>query len=533
MKNYNNKANQRGIALISVALFTMVMGVLMFSAVYVLKTQSAAKSEQKNIDHSITVQEAIENYVAINGRYPCPAPMNAVPDTATFGVEARNAGGCNGAALSAGPIPTGSDGSTPVFIGSVPIRTLSIPENMIADGNRQRYVYAISGNMVQATGNIRYDQGVISINDSAGNSLTTPADMAVYALVSPGADTRGATDISGVASAQGCPTATDNADTNENCDGDAVFVSKSEKVAGNTVADYTASVAFAANPTAFNWSADPWGSCVPRTARRCYDGTQSRAVNCLDRSGNPAPSAASCAHTPQPAATRNCDLGPCRWGAPSCSVTPDEVVTCEPTRRREHDTWRWGCETNRPVDQGYRFRYEPYRGLKNVVLSASRWRIRDENCNISYTEWEYERPGQCRRSARTYSVEAHIRIAVAAGDRNDIDQNLADELNNAENNATIEASQKLSEALTRAHENIENGADEEESIAELEEDLANVFQDAETEFNESLSAEDRALYEDEIERVTDDLSDRFTSQAREIYNELRDTGSVNISEISR
>ena len=56
--------------------------------------ESSANTD-KHID---TVELAMTRFLSENGRYPCPAPLNAAPDTAGFGIESSND-------CSTGPFP--------------------------------------------------------------------------------------------------------------------------------------------------------------------------------------------------------------------------------------------------------------------------------------------------------------------------------------------------------------------------------------------------------------------------------------------
>jgi len=80
-------SQQAGSSLIGVAILTLVMGFLMTGAIYLMQNYDSIKSDQKTVDTSITLQQGMKNFVAINKRYPCPARIDIAPDQPNFGLE--------------------------------------------------------------------------------------------------------------------------------------------------------------------------------------------------------------------------------------------------------------------------------------------------------------------------------------------------------------------------------------------------------------------------------------------------------------
>lgn len=311
---------QSGSSLIGVAILTLAMGFLITGAIHLMQNYDMIQSDQKSIDYSRNIEDALKNFVAMEGRYPCPAPFNAAIDTAEFGKE-------DGVACAGAPTPGATfrvngrdpDGAGPlppltIRVGAIPVRDLNIPDAMIADGYKKRYIYAVTENLVNGTENPTIGLGGITINDQDGISVSDTPGYVVYALISPGEDDRGTYDINGNL-LEPCDI---EAMAGNNCDfinpatADATFVTttKSFGVGLNT---FTHNFAFHANSMAYRWHVDPWSDCNGV----CNAGTQTRTFQCRDTKNDPA-DPLDCAHTPTPIDSRSCPLPPCTWGFGNC-----------------------------------------------------------------------------------------------------------------------------------------------------------------------------------------------------------------------
>ncbi|NCC53683.1 MAG: prepilin-type cleavage/methylation domain-containing protein [Spartobacteria bacterium] len=172
------------------------------------------KVTQKKLE---TVDEAMQLFLSLNGRYPCPADRGAAADTPEFGVEVDDTD-CVAPAAPGDTLTAPGAGGVTVRIGAVPVRTLNIPDDFIADRWGGRFTYAVTARLATRNTYTRTG-GAISAIDSAGNSLVTPADSVHYTLVSHGANGAGA-----VPSLGGGPLpCTAGTREEENCDNDATF----------------------------------------------------------------------------------------------------------------------------------------------------------------------------------------------------------------------------------------------------------------------------------------------------------------------
>ena len=219
----SNEKHSKGFTLIEIAIVVIIGGLLIVSLSNLLLTyikQSRVTSTENKIE---IINEALQLFLNRNGRYPCPARLNAPLDNANFGVETGlnppAAPDCNGVTAIANAISTATGrNSNKIVIGAIPVRTLNLPDDYIADAWGGRFTYAVTAPL--ATPN-QYDgdEGGISVVDSVGNSQITPQGSAHYVVVSHGANNMGATLIEGVGNIP-CDATTQEG---ENCDNNDVF----------------------------------------------------------------------------------------------------------------------------------------------------------------------------------------------------------------------------------------------------------------------------------------------------------------------
>jgi hypothetical protein len=111
-----------------------------------------------------------------------------------------------------------------VRIGAVPVRSLNLPDEYIADAWGQRFTFAMTERLA-SDGTYDRDEGDVDLIDTAGNPIVNPArdpdkGLAHYVIVSHGKDGSGGTYIGGGSSPAPC---TPGNPDGENCDNDAVF----------------------------------------------------------------------------------------------------------------------------------------------------------------------------------------------------------------------------------------------------------------------------------------------------------------------
>lgn len=301
-KQIVSSKGQSGSSLVGVAILTLALGFLITGGIYLLQNYNTIQSDQTTVDYTRTIQDAIANYVALEGRYPCPAPLDAQLDTVgdSFGKEASV--NCN--AVAAGTFRVAGTNSELVRIGAVPVRTLGLPDRMIADGYGKRYIYAITESMTKNSTKPQTDLGAITIENTNGVSISSTPGRVTYALMSPGEDDRGAYNIDG----QLLANCDETAIAGNNCGfTNATFI-VADKIFTDNSNSFTHSFAFEANETPYRWHVTPYSDC----SAGCFVGTQTRAVTCRD-DRNQIANEVNCNHTPRPEISRVCAQPTCHW----------------------------------------------------------------------------------------------------------------------------------------------------------------------------------------------------------------------------
>lgn len=255
------KEARNGFTLIEVALVILIGGILLAGTGTLLMNymqQTQMRTTERRIQ---VIDEALQLYLDLNGRYPCAAPANAPVDDPDFGVEFAS---CDTA--TAAP---GGRGGRDVRIGVVPVRTLNLPDDLAGDAWGNRFTYAVT-EALAVDGTYNRTEGAIFVRDSAGNEIVNDPDdgpgTAHYVVLSHGRNGVGATSLGGV-SGLPCDLA---ALEGENCNGDAIFRSTLLTAPDGAASVYDDHITFRAT-TAFGQQL-PSGAVMPFNLSACPDG---------------------------------------------------------------------------------------------------------------------------------------------------------------------------------------------------------------------------------------------------------------------
>lgn len=215
---------EKGISLISTALIMILVGNFTVAGSKFYEIRRYSEAMYSTDEKITTVQKALTRYVAENGRYPCPAPLNAAIDTPEFGIEVTadcTAGDFAGTFRSLGRLNRG------VRTGTIPVRTLNIADSYMMDGYGTRLVYAITEAYAAPDAPINEDMGAIEIIDGNGNNATARQGNIVQVVYSMGGDANGSFSVDGNI-IENC---TDGLRASENCDyaDDAIFMNTVNK----------------------------------------------------------------------------------------------------------------------------------------------------------------------------------------------------------------------------------------------------------------------------------------------------------------
>ena len=263
--------NQRGSSLIAVCFLIIILSA---GGVYLLNLYDRIEifqTEEFTNNKEQTIKNALQEFALLEGRYPCPAPLNSDFDTADFGIEPPDADAATPEHECAGAPVRDVDGefivpgrlSANVRVGAIPVRTLNLPDKYIADEYGTRFVYALTENY----GNEDYVDlqagGAITITDSTEvNHITREPGTAIFALISPRGDGNGSFDKNGnlLSACNGTGLSGQNCDFQIAGTGDASFISSSLKSDNYTDEDnyYTHNLEFAAEDCEASGEDDPF-----------------------------------------------------------------------------------------------------------------------------------------------------------------------------------------------------------------------------------------------------------------------------------
>ncbi len=246
-------SDQAGSSLVAISLFIVAMGLLLAAGMQTFRQYTQATRMTETQDRLQELRGAMIDYYGRNGRFPCPAPFDSTPADSDYAREAvtpcstnTGASGWGGSHHGQNPghgnhwpwiMPGGNTGALvdasgtaratgtmgrKIRIGTVPTRSMNLPDKAGVDPYGHRIVYAVveqtATHLITAS-----SPGAITIEDKNGNSSSR--DRAVVVLYSHGGDSAGAWDMHGMPREE-CNTA---AASGENCDYDDNFVNTLSK----------------------------------------------------------------------------------------------------------------------------------------------------------------------------------------------------------------------------------------------------------------------------------------------------------------
>ena len=205
-----------GFSLIEMSIVLLIISIVAAGSLNINASVSARNHYQETDETLETVEDYLKFFYQINDRMPCPASLSAKAGESDFGTEILS-GSCNGDTTTPAGTFRVAVGADFLRIGALPTRALKLPDAVMQDGFSQRLLYAVPEKFTDSA-TYGAATGIITVNDGAGNDLSTEA---MYMVLSHGEDRKGAyTGKSGnVGVACG---ASDNLDV-ENCNEDATF----------------------------------------------------------------------------------------------------------------------------------------------------------------------------------------------------------------------------------------------------------------------------------------------------------------------
>lgn len=260
----NSTYKEGGFTLIEIAAVMVIIGLALGVLSLYLKIYFNQIRFNQTMEKLDVIEEALYEFYAMNGRYPCPSDPTLDVDDAEFGLEQcrdTTVLGCVTDGIVCVNTNTGDpegDGTNDfIMIGSLPVVTILDENRSTAtviegstfrakdsyDGYSMKYTYAVTEKMTDPTTNSVLDPanpnlGAITLIDENNVPLTSPQSTAQYVVVSHGDNQEGAYSrsgnkmpgctvfmLDGVTPAPPGPSPTGNATERENCDyDDGIFV---------------------------------------------------------------------------------------------------------------------------------------------------------------------------------------------------------------------------------------------------------------------------------------------------------------------
>lgn len=211
------KHKQHGFSLLEMAIVFILAGIIITPAVSLYHQYTVEKDWDETEERIGEIANAIGNYRAVYGRYPCPASRTASSGDLDYGREKcqlNSPGSCNDG------ICTFENNGKPNLVGTIPFKALNMQETEASDKYLNRFTYAVTNDLTSNT-TFNLQGGALGIVDKNGNSLVQPADSGHFIVISHGPNKIGAYTKEGV-NGRACSQA--SLIEQENCDDDAIFV---------------------------------------------------------------------------------------------------------------------------------------------------------------------------------------------------------------------------------------------------------------------------------------------------------------------
>jgi prepilin-type N-terminal cleavage/methylation domain-containing protein len=174
---------KNGFTLVELAIVTIILGILAISAIPVSTSVLRSARIQDTKQKLNAIENALEAYLIINGRLPCPASLEDAT-SATLGDEEGSASACLD---GAGHLEITAGG---IFYGTVPTAELGLSNSAMSDGWGNKISYIIDEQFVTSFSTTADTAATIIIN--TGSASTNVTNDAVYVLVSHGENQLGA-----------------------------------------------------------------------------------------------------------------------------------------------------------------------------------------------------------------------------------------------------------------------------------------------------------------------------------------------------
>jgi prepilin-type N-terminal cleavage/methylation domain-containing protein len=130
-----------GYTLVELSIVIGILAILAAGALTIFDKKSEADRIKLTERRISEIHEAIQSFYDLNGYIPCPAPAEAADDAATFGLTDSAPANNYDTALTPPQCADDAANSNLSEAGTVPTRTLNLPDYMMYDGWNRRFTY--------------------------------------------------------------------------------------------------------------------------------------------------------------------------------------------------------------------------------------------------------------------------------------------------------------------------------------------------------------------------------------------------------
>ena len=203
------KKKRTAYSLLELSIVIVIISILITGAMTTAVGNISNAKSKVTKDKLQAIYKALGNFVATNGRLPCPASIILLKSDVNYGTSAATPGDCS-ASVAYPPPPSGVSQSSVysnLVFGMVPAVTLGLSKDMAEDGFEDKIAYVVSKNFT-ASANLsaspNFTQTNFSINtvtnsnnnifviENSGSSTIHPATNGVFVLISYGPNKKGA-----------------------------------------------------------------------------------------------------------------------------------------------------------------------------------------------------------------------------------------------------------------------------------------------------------------------------------------------------
>ncbi|MBM5782839.1 MAG: type II secretion system protein [Pelagibacterales bacterium] len=179
------------LSIVIVVIATLLTGGLMASVNLINKNKVSLTNQR--ID---TIYKALQNYLLLNKRLPCPAPITDSKTSGTgYGDDVSTAGVCDVAGTYS------STTSTNLVYGMIPVKDLNLPNEFAEDGYGSKFGYIVHKHYTAASSDpysdtnsfgTSSDSSLITMKEISGTADKTILTNAIFAVISYGYNKYGA-----------------------------------------------------------------------------------------------------------------------------------------------------------------------------------------------------------------------------------------------------------------------------------------------------------------------------------------------------